>query len=204
MQPQASKFYVLLAVPPGGDDIITQPAQVREIDQQVYKYVGVGGVDKPRIVQVGNAIVFGEQEILTNVYATQRADVSAVIEGILGQHMAVQATLVDYFVAAAEEAGWAAAEIDRRLKRIVDSTAIGEIRIVDPAGAPVYTSLPAPLTGGPGRRPGAGRRSGAALGQIGAGRGSSDGAAYTGRRRLQVRHGCERRLAADRAGRHSD
>ena len=81
VQPQASKFYVLLAVPPGGDDIITQPAQVREIDQQVYKYVGVGGVDKRRIVQVGNAIVFGEQEILTNVYATQRADVSAVIEG---------------------------------------------------------------------------------------------------------------------------
>ena len=149
VQPQASKFYVLLAAPPGGDDIITQPAQVREIDQQVYKYVGVGGVDKPRIVQVGNAIAFGEQEILTNVYATQRADVSAVIEGILGQHMAAQATLVDYFVAAAEEAGWAAAEIDRRLKRIVDSTAIGEIRIVDPGGAPVYTSLPAPLTGGP-------------------------------------------------------
>ena len=149
VQPQASKFYVLLAAPLGGGDVITQPAQVREIDQQVYKYVGVGGVDKPRIVQVGNAIVFGEQEILTNVYATQRADVSAVIEGILGQHMAVQATLVDYFVAAAEEAGWAAAEIDRRLRRIVDSTVIGEIRIVDPGEAPVYTTLPAPLTGGP-------------------------------------------------------
>ena len=105
VQPQASKFYVLLAAPLGGGDIITQPAQVREIDQQVYKYVGVGGVDKPRIVQVGNAIAFGEQEILTNVYATQRADVSAVIEGILGQHMVAQATLVDYFVAAAAGRG---------------------------------------------------------------------------------------------------
>ena len=148
VQPQASKFYVLLAAPLNGNDVITQPAQVREIDQQVYKYVGVGGVDKPRIVQVGNAIAFGEQEILTNVYATQRADVSAVIEGILGQHMAVQATLVDYFVAAAEEAGWAAEEIDGRLQRIVGSTVIGEIRIVDPGGALVYSTLPTPLAAG--------------------------------------------------------
>ena len=148
VQPQASKFYVLLAAPRNGGDVITQPAQVREIDQQVYKYVGVGGVDKPRIVQVGNAIAFGEQEILTNVYATQRADVSAVIEGILGHHMAAQATLVDYFVAAAEEAGWAEEEIDGRLKRIVDSTVIGEIRIVDSGGAPVYSSLPTPLAAG--------------------------------------------------------
>ena len=35
VQPQASKFYVLLASPLDGDDFITQPAQVREIDQQV-------------------------------------------------------------------------------------------------------------------------------------------------------------------------
>ena len=33
VQPQASKFYVLLAAPLGGGDVITQPAQVREIDQ---------------------------------------------------------------------------------------------------------------------------------------------------------------------------
>ena len=204
VQPQASKFYVLLAAPLGGDDIITQPAQVREIDQQVYKYVGVGGVDKPRIVQVGNAIAFGEQEILTNVYATQRADVSAVIEGILGQHMAAQATLVDYFVAAAEEAGWAAAEIDRRLKP--HRRLHGHRRDSDRGpgrGSGLHLSAGTPHRR-PRRRPGAGRRSGAALGQIGAGRGSSDGAARPGRRRLQVRHGCERRLAAGRAGRHSD
>ena len=148
VQPQASKFYVLLAAPLDGDDFITQPAQVREIDQQVYKYVAVGGVDQPRIVQVGNALAFGEQEILTNVYATQRPDVSAVIEGILGQHMAVQATLVDHFVAAAENAEWTAADIDGRLRRIVSTTAIGEIRIVDPGGEVLYTSQPARLGGG--------------------------------------------------------
>ncbi len=148
VQPQASKFYVLLGAPLGSEEVITQPAQVREIDQQVYKYVGVGGVDKPRIVQVGNALAFGEQEILSNTYTSLRADVSAVIEGILDQHMAVEATLLDYFVAAAEEAGWSTNEIDGRLRRIADSTAIGEIRIGDAGGAAVYASLPPPVAGG--------------------------------------------------------
>ena len=146
VQPQASKFYVLLGS--DVDDVITQPAQVREIDQEVYKYVGVGGVDQDRIVQIGNALVFGEQEILTNVYATQRADVSAVVEGIIGQQMQVQATIVGYFVAAAEEAGWSAEEIEGRLRRIVDSTVIGEIRVVDADGDVAYSSLLPPLAGG--------------------------------------------------------
>ena len=149
VQPQASKFYVLLGSDADADaDFITQPAQVREIDQEVYKYVGVGGVDQERIVQIGNALVFGEQEILTNVYATQRADVSAVVEGIVGQQMLVQATLAGHFVAAAEEAGWPAEEIDGRLRRIVGATVIGEIRVVDPDGAVVYASLLPPLAGG--------------------------------------------------------
>ena len=148
VQPQASKFYTLLDAPLDGDDVITQPAQVREIDQQVFKYVGVGGVDKPRIVQVGNALAFGEQEILSNTYTSLRADVSAVIEGILDQHMTVEATLLDYFVAAAEEAAWSADEINRRLGRIVNSTAIGEIRIGDASGATIYASIPPPLAGG--------------------------------------------------------
>jgi sigma-B regulation protein RsbU (phosphoserine phosphatase) len=146
VQPQASKFYVLLGT--DGDDVITQPAQVREIDQEVYKYVGVGGVDQERIVQIGNALVFGEQEILTNVYATERADVSAVVEGIVGQQMLVQATIVGHFVAAAEEAGWPAEEVEGRLRRIVGSTVIGEIRVVDPDGSVIYSSLLPPLAGG--------------------------------------------------------
>ena len=146
VQPQASKFYVLLGS--DVDDVITQPAQVREIDQEVYKYVGVGGVDQARIVQIGNALVFGEQEILTNVYATQRADVSAVVEGIIGQQMQVQAAIVGYFVAVAEEAGWPAEDIEGRLRRIVDSTVIGEIRVVDPDGRVAYSSLLPPLPGG--------------------------------------------------------
>ncbi len=149
VQPQASKFYVLLSSDIDDDTgVITQPAQVREIDQEVYKYVGVGGVDQARIVQIGNALVFGEQEILTNVYASERADVSAVVEGIVGQQMLVQATLLGHFVAAAEEARWSAEGIEGRLRRIVDATVIGEIRVVDGDSAVAYSSLP-PLAGGP-------------------------------------------------------
>ena len=141
VQPQASKFYILLEAPLDGSDFITQPAQVREIDQQVFKYVGVGGVDHPRIVQVGDALAFGEQEILTNVYASQRPDVSAVIEGILGQQMTVQAKMLDRFIAVAEAAQWTKEDINLRLSRIVATTVIGEIRIADPSGRPIYSSF---------------------------------------------------------------
>ena len=128
--------------------MITQPAQVREIDQEVYKYVGVGGVDQERIVQIGNALVFGEQEILTNTFTSERADVSAVVEGIIGQHMLVQAHVAGHFVAAAEEAGWSPEEIEGRLRRIAGATVIGEIRVVDADGSVAYSNLLPPLAGG--------------------------------------------------------
>jgi hypothetical protein len=49
-QPQASAFWPLID---GNKDIVIQAARKREIDDQVFKYVGVAGVDKARIVQVG-------------------------------------------------------------------------------------------------------------------------------------------------------
>lgn len=49
-QPQASAFWPLIT---GGKEIVIQGARKREIDDQVFLYVGVAGVDKPRIVQVG-------------------------------------------------------------------------------------------------------------------------------------------------------
>ena len=49
-QPQAHIFWPLLT---GQKDQIIQEARQREIDDQHFKYVGVGGVDKPRIVEVG-------------------------------------------------------------------------------------------------------------------------------------------------------
>ena len=50
LQPQASEFWPLLT---GDRSMVIQEAQKREIDDRFFKYVGVAGVDKPRIVQVG-------------------------------------------------------------------------------------------------------------------------------------------------------
>jgi adenylate cyclase len=49
-QPQASAFWPLVT---GAKKVVIQNARKREIDNKVFKYVGVEGVDKPRIVQVG-------------------------------------------------------------------------------------------------------------------------------------------------------
>jgi hypothetical protein len=51
-QPQASAFWPLLS---GDKKIVVQDSRKREIDDRVFKYVAVAGVDKPRIVQVGVA-----------------------------------------------------------------------------------------------------------------------------------------------------
>ena len=57
-QPQAHVFWPLLL---GKTDKVVQEARKREIDDQHFKYAGVAGVDKPRIVQVGyNAAYLAE------------------------------------------------------------------------------------------------------------------------------------------------
>ncbi len=50
--PQASAFWPLIT---GAKKVVVQEARKREIDDRVFKYVGVAGIDKPRIVQVGVA-----------------------------------------------------------------------------------------------------------------------------------------------------
>ena len=174
LQPQASAFYGLLASPVDGDAVVTQAAQVREIDNEVYKYVGVGGVDRRRIVQVGNALAFeeqapsdaytspvmtavlaafGEPDLLSRSHTSQLAEIRGVFEAILGRQMVVQAALVDAFAAAAEAAGWSADEVDGRLRRIARSSPTGEIDVLAPDGAPVYTSRSAPADGAAGGGP---------------------------------------------------
>jgi len=37
----------------GAMTVVTQPLRKRDDDERVFKYVGVAGVDKKRIVQVG-------------------------------------------------------------------------------------------------------------------------------------------------------
>ena len=131
-------FYPLLGSI-DSNDVVTQEARVREIDNEIFKYVGVAGVDRPRIVQVGNALAFEEQAALADTYVSpvmtavtaafdepdlfgdrrtsEYDEIRMVFEGILGQHMIVQATLVDSFLAGAERAGWPAEAINERLQR---------------------------------------------------------------------------------------
>jgi len=57
-QPQAHVFWPLLT---GKARSVVQEARQREVDTQIFKYVGVAGVDKPRIVQVGYNAAFLQQ-----------------------------------------------------------------------------------------------------------------------------------------------
>lgn len=52
-QPQAGVFLRLLDGHADHTDVLVQEARQREIDPSIYKYVGVSGVDKSRIVQIG-------------------------------------------------------------------------------------------------------------------------------------------------------
>jgi two-component system sensor histidine kinase/response regulator len=52
-QPQAGEFLRLLQGKSNHEDVYVQDARKREIDPAVYKYVGVSGADKSRIVQIG-------------------------------------------------------------------------------------------------------------------------------------------------------
>ncbi len=49
-QPQSSPFFDLLT---GEEQVVIQEPQPRDTDHELFSYVGVSGVDKPRIVQVG-------------------------------------------------------------------------------------------------------------------------------------------------------
>ena len=50
-QPQASEFWPLLAAK--SPSSVVQALKPREVDGRAFKYVGVNGIDRPRIVQVG-------------------------------------------------------------------------------------------------------------------------------------------------------
>jgi len=55
IQPQASMFWPLIN---GEKDNVVQEAMRREVDNRVFKYAGVPGIDHPRIVQVGYPLSF--------------------------------------------------------------------------------------------------------------------------------------------------
>ena len=166
VQPQASKFYPLLSESPDSDAVIVQEAQNREIDWEIFKYVGVSGVDRKRIVQVGNALAFEEQGLLSDTYSSpvmtavlaafgefelldarstsRTPEVRSVFEAILMRQMAVQCTLIDAFVQNAEAAGWSASDICGRLHRIVTTTPLGEMYVASHNGKVTHSSVESP------------------------------------------------------------
>ena len=80
-QPQAYIFYQLLGEKNG---VVIQEARKREIDPGLFKYVGVSGIDQPRIVQVGyQANILDELSKDVNIQKlvdelTGRANVAAI------------------------------------------------------------------------------------------------------------------------------
>lgn len=79
-QRQASAFFPLLT---GQRSEVIQRAQRREVDDRVFKYVGVGGVDEPRIVQVGYEARY-LAALRRQVGLVQLVDQTATAPGVVG------------------------------------------------------------------------------------------------------------------------
>ena len=162
-QPQASLFYPLLSIPSSGNAVVAQAAQTREIDWEVYKYVGVNGVDRQRIVQVGSALAFEEQGLLTNTYSspvmtavlaafgehdllyrqytTLSPEIQSVFNAMLENQLFVHCIMAAVFVDAAQAANWSAEEISRRLGRIVSTSSLNAIHVSDSKGNVLHSSM---------------------------------------------------------------
>jgi sigma-B regulation protein RsbU (phosphoserine phosphatase) len=74
-QPQAFIFYQLLGQENG---TVIQQARGRELDAGFFKYVGVSGVDKPRIVQVGYAATILDE-------LSQDINIQSLLDDLTGQ-----------------------------------------------------------------------------------------------------------------------
>lgn len=84
VQPQASAFWALLT---GQATRVTQPLHSRDLDGKSFKYVGVAGVDGPRIIQVGS-----QHEFVMNM--RNRFSVSRVGEELLRKHVLIRPLIV--------------------------------------------------------------------------------------------------------------
>ena len=72
----------------------------------------------------------------------RRRDEGRARVNLIAQEMAAQGTILAHFVEAAERAGMAQAEINRRLKAITDDTTLDEIWITDEKGHAYLRSIP--------------------------------------------------------------
>lgn len=117
VQPQAYVFWDLIT---GRQNVVNQSAQKREVDNHIFKYVGVAGIDKPRIVQVG----INADELVTN----------SNIETEVGKHMVVEALIAAHLADVAEKAGLTTSEINSHLRIIASGTVLDEFWITDSQG----------------------------------------------------------------------
>ena len=85
LQPQAAAFWPLLS---GEQSAVVQPLVKREIDERWFKYAGVGGVDRPRIVQVGR-----DAQSLTAL--RERVGLQRMLDGIVRTRMLDTIVVVD-------------------------------------------------------------------------------------------------------------
>lgn len=83
-QPQASQFWPLLT---GAAKRIIQDTLPRDQDKRLYKYVAAAGVDRPRIVQVGNSAEYMNR--LRELVGLERLLQSLVADGYVKQIIVV-------------------------------------------------------------------------------------------------------------------
>jgi hypothetical protein len=84
-QPQAHVFYPLLSQQ---DGVVIQEARQREVDPKIFKYVGVSGIDRPRIVQVGYEATFLEE-------LSRDMNVQRLVDELTGQGNVASIRVVD-------------------------------------------------------------------------------------------------------------
>jgi two-component system sensor histidine kinase/response regulator len=77
-QEQAGAFLRLLDGHPERTNVVVQESQKRQIDSLIFKYVGVSGVDKPRIVEVG----YRTESVLASLVAKNLV-LAAAVAGLL-------------------------------------------------------------------------------------------------------------------------
>lgn len=138
-QPQASFFLPLLKHSPLRDDghsvmVRIQEARRREISNDYYKYVAVGGVDRPRIVQVG----FDASHLLRSVAGANRVTVflllAAVLLGGSAVHLVFEravnqplATLIDAIESLKKRGAYDERAVEQLLKRQDEFSLFAEV-----------------------------------------------------------------------------
>ena len=116
VQPQAAAFWPLIT---GEETVVIQALEPRTSDGQVFKYVGVAGVDGPRIVQVGYQAA-SLQELARRVGPTHLVEDLLLEPGLLGVRI-VDDALVTLGVAVRDGEAIASAQVVEWLVKAIVS-----------------------------------------------------------------------------------